>query len=132
MAQDRYERMFIERINRIYPMGYENISGIQKLPEDKAGRILREIIETGCLSQNEANIVLARRNLLKLPPEWLLEHLPEVAAECLFQEPGWEEWEFRRMAEMLREHFPDAFLWWVDYAGQLNDPQVNTAIDDYL
>ena len=92
---------------------------------------MREIVETGCLSQNARNITLAREALAQLPPDWAAQHLPEVVSACLFQELGWEEWEFRRLAEMLEEGFPAAFAWLLDYAGNLYDPEVDEAVVDY-
>lgn len=50
---------------------------------------------------------------------------------CLFKERDWQEWEFRRMAEMLENRFPDSFAWLVAYTGELNNPEVDEAICDY-
>ncbi len=113
----------------IHPNG--DIPAIHLLPEDTACRILREILETGCLSQNEANILLARDALAMVPSDWLYEHLPKVLPSCLFHEREWQEWEFRRMAEMLQGRFPDSFAWLVNYARELNNPEVDEAIGDY-
>lgn len=126
MAQADYEHAFRERIRAIYPGG--DISKINMLPDDTAERILREILETGCLSGNYSNIEIAHEALAEIPPKWLLEHLPEVVPACLFKEPEWLEWEFRRLAEMLRGRFPDAFAWFVEYAGKLHDPEVDEAV----
>lgn len=38
---------------------------------------------------------------------------------------------FRRIAEMLKPYSAPAFAWFVQYAQQLNNEEVNEAIDDY-
>lgn len=132
MEQNPYEKMFIERINRIYDEGYKNISHIQILPEDIAHHILGEILETLCLSGNYTNIELAKKAMLDLPPKWLFEHLPKVVPTYLFKEPEWQEWEFRRVAEVLQEHFPETFVWFIDYSKHLNNLEVDDAIQDFI
>lgn len=130
MAHMTYEQAFKKRICAIHPDG--DISEIHLLPEDTACGILREILETGCLSQNEANILLARKAIAMVPSEWLYRHLPKVVPTCLFKEQDWQEWEFRRMAEMLQKRFPDSFAWLIEYAKGLDNPEVDEAILDYV
>ena len=108
--------------------GWERLEEIEAAPAQAARQVLREILETGCLAQSSANILLAREAIRRLPPGWLLEQLPGAAEECLFREPGWEEWEFLRLAEMLREPFPEVFAWWVAYARRLNHPEIEEDI----
>lgn len=130
MAQMYYEHAFMERIRTIYPKG--NISEIHQLPDNTAHAILIEILETGCQSGNYANIQIANDALALVPSWWLYEHLPRVVPVCLFKESEWREWEFRRLAEMLKERFPDSFTWLLDYAKELHDPEVDDAIQDFL
>lgn len=125
-----YEQSFYKKIEAIHPG--TDFSKLHLLPDAAAHRILREILETGCLSQNEANIRLAREALNLVPPRWLYEHLPHVVLLCLFKEREWQEWEFRRMAEMLQNHFPDSFSWLTAYARKLHNPEVDEAICDYV
>jgi len=42
-----------------------------------------------------------------------------------------EEWEFRRLIEMLKDDFPRVFTWLIGYAKQLNNPEVDEAITDF-
>lgn len=130
MAQIYYEQAFTERIQAIYPEG--DTLEIHLLPENIAHNILQEILETGCQSGNYSNIEIAREALSYISPEWLLEHLPKVVPICLFKELEWQEWEFRRLAEMLREQFSDSFEWLVNYAKNLNNQEVDNAIVDFL
>ena len=127
-----YEEAFRQRIDSIRPGGWEGLEEIGTFPPEAARALLREILETGCLAQNEANILLGREALARLPGGWLRENLPGAAEDCLFRDPGWEEWEFRRLAEMLEQPFPDLLAWWVGYARRLNDPGVEEAIQDYI
>ena len=130
MNRDLYEGHFIDRINRIYPGAYDRLPGIGALPEAAAKAILREILETGCLSQNCGNITAARRAVLRLPPDWVAAHVSRVAPSCLFREAEWREWEFRRAAELLEGAFPEAYAWLLEYAAGLGDPEVTEAIED--
>ena len=129
MTRDPYERRLAERVNRIAPGAYERLSDIPSLPEEQAEAVLRELLETGCLSQHCANIEAARRAARRLPPEWTVRHLPKVVPGCLFQEREWQEWEFRRAAELLAP-FPAALAWLTNYALSLKNPEVNEAIED--
>ena len=91
---------------------------------------MREILETGCLSQNAANIEAARRAVQELPESWLAAHLPKVLPGCLFREREWQEWEFRRAAEMLEGLFPDAYRWLTEWAAGLDNPEVTEALEE--
>ena len=127
-----YEDHFRRRLDAIQAGAWEQLEKIGTFPPEAAGAVLREMLETGCLAQNEANIRLGRAALARLPEDWLRENLPGAVEGCLFREPGWEEWEFRRLAEMLKQPFPDLLTWWVEYARRLNDPEVEEAIQDYI
>jgi hypothetical protein len=127
-----YERRLWERMDRFCLGASKRLSEIETFPEDAAEAVLREILETGCLSQNAANIEAARREILRLPPDWVAAHLPKVVPSCLFQEPEWQEWEFRRAAELLEGAFPEALAWLIYYAKTLNNPEVDEAIEDFL
>ena len=126
-----YERRLWERMDRFCLGASKRLSEIETFPEDAAEAVLREILETGCLSQNAANIEAARREMLRLPPDWVAAHLPKVVPSCLFQEPEWQEWEFRRAAELLEDAFPEALAWLINYAKALNNPEVDEAIADF-
>ena len=127
-----YEDHFRCRLDAIQAGAWERLEQIGTFPPEAARALLREILETGCLAQNEANILLGREALARLPGDWLRENLSGAVEGCLFREPGWEEWEFRRLAEMLEQPFPDLLAWWVGYARRLNDPGVEEAIQDYI
>lgn len=101
------------------------------LPDDISHSILRVILETGYLSQNTTNILLARKVLNPVSPQWLYEHLPKVVPLCLFKEREWQEWEFRRMAEMLQNRFSDSLAWLTVYVRKLHNPEIDEAIYDY-
>lgn len=126
-----YERRLWERMDRFCPGASKRLSEIEAFPEDAAEAVLREILETGCLSQNAANIEAARREMLRLPPDWVAAHLPKVVPQCLFREPEWQEWEFRRAAELLEDAFPEALAWLINCAKTLNNPEVDEAIADF-
>ena len=126
-----YERRLWERIGGVCPGAPKRLSEPGTLPEAMAEAALREILETGCLSQNAANIEAARREMLRLPPDWVAAHLPKVVPPCLFQEPEWQEWEFRRAAELLEGAFPEALAWLINCAKALNNPEVDEAIADF-
>ena len=134
MSENRssYEDRFRCRLDAIQAGAWERLGQIGTFPPEAARALLREILETGCLAQNAANILLGREALARLPGDWLRENLPGAVEGCLFREPGWEEWEFRRLAEMLEQPFPDLLAWCVGYVRRLNDPGVEEAIQDYI
>ena len=126
-----YEQRLWKRMDRLCPDASKRLSEIEAFPEEAAEAVLREILETGCLSQNAANIEAARRAVQELPESWLAAHLPKVLPGCLFREREWQEWEFRRAAELLRAAFPAALAWLINYAKTLNNPEVDEAIADF-
>lgn len=128
--KNAYELRLMERMDRIEPGAYEKLSTPQDLPEGVAEAVLRELLETGCLSQNAANIEAARRAFSRLPPKWVKARLPKVAPACLFREREWQEWEFRRAVELLGDRFPDAAAWLAEYAAGLCNPEVEEALRD--
>lgn len=126
-----YREAFIERINNIHNGAFENIRNIGSFPPEVGLRVLIETLETGAQSGNHANIELAKEFIEQIPEGWLITHLPQAVKRCLFKEQDWQEWEFRRIAEMLKPFSPNVFLWFVQYALQLNNEEVNEAIEDY-
>lgn len=129
MAQSSYSQWFQQRMDRISPQA--ELSQIFRLPRETGVALLQEILKTGCLSGNEANILLARQAIAKLPADWLQEALPQ-AAQCLFQQPEWREWEFRRLAEMIQAPFPRCFAWLIGYVRRFQDPEIEQAISDFM
>ena len=125
-----YEQRLWKRMDRLCPDASKRLSEIEALPEEAAEAVLREILETGCLSQNAANIEAARRAVQELPESWLAAHLPKVLPGCLFREREWQEWEFRRAAEMLEGLFPDAYRWLTEWAAGLDNPEVMEALEE--
>ena len=125
-----YEQRLWKRMDRLCPDASKRLSEIEAFPEEAAEAVLREILETGCLSQNAANIEAARRAVQELPESWLAAHLPKVLPGCLFREREWQEWEFRRAVELLGDRFPDAAAWLAEYAAGLCNPEVEEALRD--
>ncbi len=125
-----YEQRLWKRMDRLCPDASKRLSEIEAFPEEAAEAVLREILETGCLSQNAANIEAARRAVQELPKSWLTAHLPKVLPGCLFREREWQEWEFRRAAEMLEGLFPDAYRWLTEWAAGLDNPEVMEALEE--
>ncbi len=129
MERSRYARWFQQRLDKSCPQA--DLSHISHLPRETGLALLQEILKTGCLSGNAANILLARQAIAGLPADWLQEVLP-LAVSCLFQEPEWREWEFRRLAEMTQGPFPSCFAWLTDYVERFQDPEIQEAIEDYI
>ena len=125
-----YEQRLWKRMDRLCPDASNRLSEIEAFPEEAAEAVLREILETGCLSHNAANIEAARRAVQELPESWLAAHLPKVLPGCLFREREWQEWEFRRAAEMLEGLFPDAYRWLTEWAAGLDNPEVMEALEE--
>lgn len=123
-----YEQGFIERINQIYDNGYAKISEIETFPFQAAQQVLKEIIETGCLSQNISNIILARELIKKIPADWLMLYLPAIIKVTLFLDQEWQYWEFQRMSEMIEADFPEVNRWFLSYVKGLNNPEIDEEI----
>ena len=83
MSENRssYEDRFRRRLDAIQAGAWERLEQIGTFPPEAARALLREILETGCLAQNAANILLGREALARLPGGWLRENLPGAAED---------------------------------------------------
>ncbi|MDR2889797.1 MAG: hypothetical protein LBV33_08190 [Lachnospiraceae bacterium] len=127
-----YTSDFDHRVDAIHPNASSNLHMIAEIPIEKAHDILRQILEMGCMAQNMLNIESGRKAITKIPENWLLNNFPIVVSKYMFGEKEWQEWEFRRLAEMLEAHFPRVFEWLIYYAKSLDNPEVDEAICDFL
>ena len=73
MSENRssYEDRFRRRLDTIQAGAWERLEQIGTFPPEAARALLREILETGCLAQNAANILLGREALARLLAWWV-------------------------------------------------------------
>jgi hypothetical protein len=98
------------------------------LDADRVTRVLSQLLELACRAQHVGNIELARRYLVSIPREWLLDQI-EPLAEELITSGG--EWEYRRLLE-LYERLDDDLLRRLVARGLLSDnEEIKEAAEDF-
>ncbi len=71
---------------------------ITTVPYELARQAIRKLVKQACGSQNAGKILIAREFLSELKSEWLCIQLPDaIACEVDLR----DEWEFRRLIELL-------------------------------
>lgn len=118
-----------EKLNSIYPNTYERICGISAFPLSAGRSILVTLLGLACQSQHIGMIILARQTIAKIPSEWLIRQLPETISDSLSLE---DEWEYRRLLELLREVSPQLLKRYIEQGLKSNDGDIREAAEDFL
>jgi len=124
-----YAEQIQEQLNSLYPGVYERISAISALPLSVGLSILVTLLELACQGQHTGMIVLARQRIAKIPSEWLLQQLPKAISESLSLE---DEWEYRRLLELLRDVAPQLLTGYIEQGLESEDADIREAAEDFL
>lgn len=124
-----YEAMIKNKMNEISPNIYDNCDRILEISTDAQNRILQYLIECSCQGQNIAPIQLARKQLRDIPSEWMKEKIPVIAEVVIDFD---DEWEFRRLSEVIEEFIPQLSHWLISKVEDSNNDEIHEAVIDYL
>ena len=125
--KDQYLDFLRRRIDAIVPGASDRLGEVDRLPGDLGLAILGEIIATGCTAQNGRNITAGRELASQLPRKWLETAVAEVAATTLDLE---DEWEYRRLLELLQHVGLNAFNDFIRRGLVSQNPEVQEAAID--
>jgi hypothetical protein len=103
MPADQFTENIYHEIDAILPGISGRLSQIGGIPPEIARKILGVMLSSACDATNIGVIVAGRSIIAQLPHAWLKAHLIEVARTTLNLN---EEFEFRRLLELLREVQP--------------------------
>ncbi|MXQ54915.1 hypothetical protein [Shimazuella alba] len=81
-----------------------------------------------CQGQNLGPITLARKQIKLIHQDWLLEHIPKVANDCINFD---DEWEYRRLLELIDETVPSLLKWTVEKGKDSLHEEVREASKDF-
>jgi hypothetical protein len=109
------------------PEAWNHLDRVPSMSREQVKQLLEYLLGLACKAQNEANIALGRRSLVRIPREWLLQNLPDTARDFLDLD---DEWEFRRYVELcsfLDASFAEAV---VEQGRSSRDAMVREAAED--
>ena len=76
----------------------EELPRLHTYPADTSERVLKELIMFACCPTNTALITLGRKHIQRINRKWRLEHILDVAKECLDFS---DDWEYQRFLELI-------------------------------
>jgi hypothetical protein len=100
------------KVDSIYPNASGRLDRIDELPGAAGKRIVNTLLKQACESQHVGHIASARKALLTLPRVWLSGVLQGAIGEVV--DLG-DEWEYRRLIELLKELNSQLFESYIDY-----------------
>ncbi len=107
---------------------WSHLDRVPSLAPDAARAVLRGLLEQACQAQNELNIRLGRHGLLALPRAWALRHLDAAVAEQLNLD---DEWEYRRLLELLTLLAPERLPVLIERGRSSPDAESRNAAEDW-
>jgi hypothetical protein len=116
------------RLDGIYANSMQQLASIGSFPPPAGVRVLSALVEYACQSQHIGLVLLARQAIAEMPSDWLIQHLPEaiVATNCLD-----DEWQYRRMLELLRDSAPQLLQEYVARGLSSDDSEIVEAARDF-
>lgn len=126
--QNKYENMLKEEIAAISDSIYDDIRHLDKYPVESARKVLGILIQSACIGQNLAPIVLGRQKIMELDHQWLIEHFIEVADACINYA---DEWEYRRLLELTVLCVPELKIKVLDRGRNSENPEIREAVEDF-
>lgn len=123
-----YELRLQNELNKVSPNVYDRTDDIEILPESIGKKVLAVLVEFACYSQNLTMIELARNKIKTIPSNWLMKYFPEVAKKSINFE---DEWEYRRLLELLSEATPILLKWGVELGVNSTNEEVREAAEDF-
>jgi chemotaxis regulatin CheY-phosphate phosphatase CheZ len=109
---DMFMDELYRKVDSIYPDASGRLDRIADLPDAAGKRIVNTLLKQACESQHLGNIASARKALLRLPRAWLSGMLQDAIREVV--DLG-DEWEYRRLIELLKELNLQLFESYIDY-----------------
>lgn len=123
-----FEEAIKSKVESIMYGSYDNLHNIECYSAEIASQILVVLLENACLGQNYAPIEIARRKISEINTTWLDNNIIAIASKCI----NWDdEWEFRRLAELVSIVIPNQLAHLLELGCQSTNPEVQEAIGDF-
>jgi hypothetical protein len=115
------------KIDSVYPDASGRLDRIDELPDSVGKAIVNTLLEQACVSQHVGHIMSARKALLTLPRDWLSRVLQDAIEETVDLD---DEWEYRRLIELLKDLNPELFDSYIQYGIAAGDGAIFEAATD--
>jgi hypothetical protein len=126
--RDPYEVMLTKRIEASCP-GLNSLKDIASAGEDVGVVVLRHVLSAACGCTHAAGIMNARTRIAEIPPEWLLLHVDQAVVGAVNLE---DEWDYRRLLEVIERYCPSKLPHYVSVGLQSKDPEILEAAQAFL
>jgi hypothetical protein len=124
---DMFMDELYRKVDSIHPNASSQLDRIAELPDEAGRRIVNTLLKQACESQHLGNIVSARRALLGLPRAWLSRVLQDAIGAGVDLD---DEWEYRRLIELLKELNLQLFETYIDYGVASGSGAIHEAAED--
>lgn len=104
MTRNIFYTRIMQKLAKIAPKFGMDGEDIAVIPEQESQQIVQTLIRHACQAKHIGNISAARNILAVLPCSWLTVRLPAAIEATLSRD---DEWEFRRLIELLRSISPE-------------------------
>lgn len=125
---DPFTQQISAEINKIYPFVFDRLEELESLPKSVSENVIQLLLSYACVCQNDANIHVSRKAVARIPHEFRLSLLPRVIdkSNYLFA----DEWEFRRLLELLKAVEPSLIPRYVARGMASHDQDIREAAQD--
>lgn len=96
--KNEYEQSLTKYLQQNLNFQYDEINRLHQYPLQESLRVLQELVEYACLSQNYVAVELGRKKIKEIDKEWLKIHLFEVANKCINFN---DDYEYSRLVELV-------------------------------
>jgi hypothetical protein len=116
-----------QKIDRLHAGASERLDRIDELPSSASKMIVNILLQEACQSQHVGAITSARRVMRTLPPLWLSSVLHAAIEETVDLD---DEWEYRRLIELLKELKSGLLAYYLDYGLASGSSTIHDAATD--
>jgi hypothetical protein len=124
---DTFQDDLDHKIDSVCPGASDRLDRIDEFPDSEGKAIVKALLKQACESQHVGHISSAREALLRLPRSWLSRVLPDAIDEVV--DLG-DEWEYRRLVELLKELHSELFDSYIDYGISAGSGEIFEAATD--
>jgi hypothetical protein len=124
--------VFVDMLNRaldsVCPGVSNRLDRLDEFPDSVQQDVVSTLLSRACQSQNDANIILARQAIAAIPQPCVSRVLePSIRRGVDLA----DEWEFRRLLELLREIKSDLLSTFITFGLTSNDADIREAAEDF-
>ncbi|WP_042726297.1 hypothetical protein [Chthoniobacter flavus] len=126
--KDLYDDRLYSRLEAILPGAKTRLETIAELEIQIAAQLAVEILATCCQAQNVGVITAGRRAFVRMPQNWINEHLPEFVDRAVNFS---DDWEYRRFLEVLDGVGSPLLEQYCAIGAASNNPEIREVANDF-